>query len=330
MSEKHSEQFIREVAGARDETVPKSEKPKREVIWSPEATAKGRKLAEEISRLYAQAKGLEEKGDMPGIRNTYAEINSLVSQLEALKEKEAFPVIRAKTPEGKEIIFDLKEIREHWAKFYQDHNIPEMAEALPETISLTKEQIARIERLAEQEGFNHFLLLPENPDQYLGKIKEETGDKPLEGLPDGEQYAEIYLWDEVKKSFPSKIQTKNRPEAKAYLLMVHGQRQPGSWRRNQRQISPNPQPRIKRKRSPRPHLNRISSFPKRFYGQKQNPPQRSLPGPGFWIQSFLWARFCARTGLPNIVGSGCFPILPAVTVAFCVAAPRLFLNFEEL
>ena len=45
-------------------TVPKPEKPKREVVWSPEATAKGRELAEEISRLYAKSKGLEEKGDL--------------------------------------------------------------------------------------------------------------------------------------------------------------------------------------------------------------------------------------------------------------------------
>ena len=223
MPEKHLEQF-REVAGARDETVPKAEKPKGEVIWSPEATAKGRELAGEISRLYAKAKDLEEQGDLSDIRNTYAEINSLILELEALIEKESPKVIRAKTPEGREIIFDMKEIREHWATFYQNHNLPEMAESLPEIINLTPEQIARIERLAEQEGFNHFLLLPQNPDQYLPKIKQETS-KPLEGLP--EQYIKdgIYLLGIVRPSFPDQIKTQNRPEKKAYLVFQKASRE---------------------------------------------------------------------------------------------------------
>ena len=217
MSEKHSEQFIREVAGAGDETVPKSEKPKREVVWSPEATAKGRELAEEISRLYARAKGLEEKGDLSEIRNTYAEINSLVSKLEALKEKETPKVISVKTPEGKEISFDLREIRENSLAFYRAHNLEEFADALPKEIRLSPESEARL-REAMEAGFDRAVLLP-NPElqtQTTDKLFDEMATKPVAGLPDTEQYTAPYITDPVKEK---KVTNQNRPLLKAYLLL---------------------------------------------------------------------------------------------------------------
>ncbi|MEW6408240.1 MAG: hypothetical protein AB1465_06150, partial [Patescibacteria group bacterium] len=126
-----------------------------------------------------------------------------------------------KTPEGREITFDFKEIREYWANFYREHNLPELAAALPETINLTLEQITRIQKLAEQ-GYNHFILLPspELQDQYLAQIKQETLDTPLEGLAESQQYTETHLSDTVQPNFPDKIKTLNREENTPYLVFL--------------------------------------------------------------------------------------------------------------
>lgn len=65
----------------------------------------------------------------------------------------------ALTPEGREISFDLKEQLRYWSAFYTEHNIDWVS--LPETISLTREQISQMKELMEQ-GFDKMLIIPAN------------------------------------------------------------------------------------------------------------------------------------------------------------------------
>jgi len=146
---------------------------------------------------------------------------------EALEKKEQ--IITAKTPENKEIVFEMNKIREHWHNFYKEHNLQEIADSLPEQITLSQEQIQRIQELSKEQGFDTFILLPPNPDQYLDKLKQETSDKELAGLSEKKQYdnKKTYLSGTVKPNFPDKIKTINRPclsagrpKDKPYLLFL--------------------------------------------------------------------------------------------------------------
>ena len=68
--------------------------------------------------------------------------------------------IAGKTPEGKEVWFDLDEQLEEWRSFYQKHGI-DWCE-LPDEISVTEEEEQEMQRLIEELGFDHMLIIPEN------------------------------------------------------------------------------------------------------------------------------------------------------------------------
>jgi len=88
------------------------------------------------------------------------------------------------TPEGREISFDIKEQLQYWSSFYARNNIDWVS--LPETISLTEEQITKMEKLMSQ-GFDKMLIIPENlvgepnitygPDGKPTKITNEKYEK---------------------------------------------------------------------------------------------------------------------------------------------------------
>lgn len=141
-------------------------------------------------------------------------------QKEVMEKRKTETIITAQTKEGKEIAFNLEKIREYWTDFYNDHGLPELAKALPETVNLTEEQIIQVKEKAK-EGFDKFVLLPSSEIQqkHLVKINDETT-KPLESLLPQQQYKETFFSDEVKSSFPDEIQILNRPIDKPYLLFV--------------------------------------------------------------------------------------------------------------
>ena len=154
----------------------------------------------------------------------YEEINRTIDRIKEKqepKEQKESQVIQAENEQGETLEFNLEEIRENWVKFYEEHHLLELAEALPDKISLTREQIEIIKEKAKQ-GFNLLMLLPpaEIQQEYLKRIKRETSDKPLSGLPEQEQYTKTYLSDTVKSDFPKNLKTLNRPEAKPYLLFL--------------------------------------------------------------------------------------------------------------
>jgi len=159
----------------------------------------------------------------------YTEIKKEQDKLQRkLEGKPENTVIVAETKEGKEIEFNLEQIKIYWIEFYEEHNLPEMAEILKNTeINLTDEQIEQIKQKAEQ-GFDRLILMPpiELQKQLLQRIKEET-EKPLKGLKDKEQYADkgTYLWDSVKNNIDH-IQTNNRSKDKPYLILIKDDPEP--------------------------------------------------------------------------------------------------------
>ena len=181
-----------------------------------------------ISDLIDRAKDAEKAGDKIKAIELYKECEAELDKIKEVKRQEKrkgeFTKITAENPEGEPIEFDFHEIREHWASFYKEHNLEEMADNLPETISLSQEQKERIQELSK-EGYNCFIMFPENADKYLTSIKDET-EKQMPGLKeeegDNQQYDEsegTYLGEDVEEAFPDKISTQNRPES-AYLLMI--------------------------------------------------------------------------------------------------------------
>jgi hypothetical protein len=141
--------------------------------------------------------------------------------------------ITIKDKEGKETTISLEQLKEQWLNFYRNHHLEEMAQELEQTeLTLTDEQIQRIQELAAKEGFNHFLLLPspETQQQCLQRIKEETG-KEIPGLPDKEQYASEGIWLS-NTVFPDKIATLNR-STKPYLLFAKDEQEVDPETRNQ-------------------------------------------------------------------------------------------------
>lgn len=138
------------------------------------------------------------------------------------KPKTLTDTIIAKDQEGKETEFNLEQIKEYWISFYEENNLPEIAEEIKQTdIILTDEQIEQLKSKAEQ-GFNRFMLMPsiETLEQQLQNIKEQT-EKPIKGLNDDQQYVDKGTWlsDFVKDNLDH-IQTNNRPDNKPYLIFI--------------------------------------------------------------------------------------------------------------
>ena len=206
--------------GGKDKGTTSAETAGRfELPWTEEERTQLSDLADKIS-------AAKKAGDVEEFAKLTDQLDQILTQKQAERaaeegEAKEAGTIEAKTPEGEPILFDMEKIKEEWRAFYNEHNLSEMAQHLPDKINLTAEQIERIQALAETEGFNKFIILPENPQQYLEKIKQGT-EAELSGLKTDQQYSKegTYLSDTVKPNFPDNITTLNRPQSKPYLLFL--------------------------------------------------------------------------------------------------------------
>jgi len=138
----------------------------------------------------------------------------------APEAKRGEQLIKASDQEGKEIIYDLEQIRDNWVDFYNDHNLSELAGALPKDVLLTAKQIEFLKEKTK-EGFNRLILLPPLSIQKknLGSIKNEM-DKKVAGLSKDAQYTKTYLDDTVEPNFPDHLKSIHRPD-RPYLLLIN-------------------------------------------------------------------------------------------------------------
>ncbi len=123
--------------------------------------------------------------------------------------------IQATTPEGKEIKFELNQILEESINLYKELNLAEWTKELPETITLSEEQINKLKEQIEKHGFNRMKIFPSvETQQKTLKILKTEANQPMKGLDDNEQYkkGKIDIWGSVEPHFPDGIRTKNRPK----------------------------------------------------------------------------------------------------------------------
>jgi hypothetical protein len=164
------------------------------------------------------------------IRNKYLELKNIL----ALKsEVGSGLILQAKTEKGEAIEFNFEQIKTYWINFYQENNLPEIAEVVEKMkINLTKEQQDRIKELSEKKGFNKMIIFAGNEimKNNSERIKQQT-EKEMEGLTPEQQYQEkdesgkligAYLSDSVKSAFPEKIKNNNRPN-KPYIFFCKDQ-----------------------------------------------------------------------------------------------------------
>ena len=228
---KNREQFKKEPAErpAGPEPSPDSSERSLEMARPKRGRQEQVKLTEEQDKqlldIIVQAREAERKGELQKAIDLYSQYEKEFLSIKGEQDKEKregkSQSFFVEDEKGEEREIDLEQLRQKWISFYREHNLQELADALPETITLTEEQIEQIKEKAK-EGFDKLILFPsiEIQSQHLQAIKEET-EKPLEGLKDDQQYKkETYFSDLVKSAFPDKIKTRNRPENRPYLLFT--------------------------------------------------------------------------------------------------------------
>lgn len=176
--------------------------------------------AEDLHRQLAAAIAEAEKtGDFAKAE----EIQKLLQEkIEPLKEEmERRDLIFTEIFEGKEIKLDIEETRQLSGKFYQEHDLQEFADNLPERIRLSPESRERI-KWALIKGFDRALLLPPAEVQggLIDDLIEQTATKEYTGLSGGGQYREADINFDAAQTQPQ-----NRPP-KAYLLLYQSSEVP--------------------------------------------------------------------------------------------------------
>ena len=167
--------------------------------------------------------------EIKGLKSEIEDSGKLPKGFEMSKpDMEKNPIIQAKTEKGEAIEFNFEQIKTYWINFYQENNLPEIAEVVEKMkINLTKEQQDRIKELSEKKGFNKMIIFAGNEimKNNSERIKQQT-EKEMEGLTPEQQYQEkdesgkligAYLSDSVKSAFPEKIKNNNRPN-KPYIF----------------------------------------------------------------------------------------------------------------
>mgnify|MGYP001573408478 CR=1 FL=1 len=164
-----------------------------------------------IKELLAQAKRAEDEDRMQDALELYLRVKAQVLEIKA-KTHESSSAILDK--EGKEIV-NMENLRTDWIKFYNDHGLEDLANALPKSIKLSPEAVSRLREAAEQ-GFDQVILLP-SPE-----IQNQSFD-PLINLTKYPGENEPYIWnkEEAKQAIQDPENLKLRPEQgkKAYLLL---------------------------------------------------------------------------------------------------------------
>ena len=123
------------------------------------------------------------------------------------------PIITTKTLEGERVELNIEQTLSHYKELFNNLNLTEWTNDLPETIELTEDQINEIKEQVEKHGFNRIRIMPsvEIQNSSLRKLAEETH-KPIEGLEESEQYAGKGLPWLSSPAELDKIKNKNRPE----------------------------------------------------------------------------------------------------------------------
>lgn len=141
----------------------------------------------------------------------------LEAKLEPLKkEAKSRDLTFTEMFEGQEITLKAKETLQLSTKFYQEHELQEFADNLPQEIHFSVEGKKRI-REALKMGFDNAIILPSTEIQgrSIDTLIEQMAKKPHAGLSDTDQYGDpgIGVGDGRKQP-----QNRNNT-AKAYMLM---------------------------------------------------------------------------------------------------------------
>ena len=180
------------------------------------------KFKAELKRVNKDGKEHNEQGE--SIIELKEQIQIKVKEFEIeFKEFLLLDTVKAKTPEGIEVEFKLKEILNYSKEFYRELNLDSWADALPDTLKLSQEQIEKLQQNIEKHGFNKMLIYPpvEVQNETLEQLAQSTT-SPMPGLDESKQYGKMKdddtreegFWksNTVKQAFPNNIITKNRPK----------------------------------------------------------------------------------------------------------------------
>ena len=183
------------------------------------------KFKVELKRVNKDGKEHNEQGE--SIIELKEQIQIKVKEFEIEFEEFVELKIKAKTPEGIEVEFKLKEILNYSKEFYRKLNLDSWADALPDTLKLSQEQIEKLQQNIEKHGFNKMLIYPpvEIQNKTLETLLQETT-KPIPGLDENEQYGKMKddgtRYEGFEKWFSDDlkdIKNINRPEGKCYIQL---------------------------------------------------------------------------------------------------------------
>ena len=180
-------------------TAPKVESKRRGLEIRDVEAEKKAALIKEIEGLKSE---IEDSGKLP----------EGLAVPEAIGEEN--PIIKAKTEKGESVEFNFELIKNKVVDFNRRNNLKELADMMEgATISLTKEQQAKMQEMIEKEGFDSAWIFTDIGPAQLGEIKQAT-EREMPGLSASEQYRKdgTYLYDDVAKAFPEKIIHAVRPK----------------------------------------------------------------------------------------------------------------------
>jgi hypothetical protein len=191
-------------------------------------TPEYQKMRERIGAVKAEIKQVAEDPTLSAQEKLAIINDKLIPKLEKAqtfnrstdKEDQPDDFIEHRTDTNQEIHLNLTEIKQESIDFYNQNNLPEFSQSLPDTISFSKENQQRI-REAMQQGFDSALILPDlsTQDQAgIPQLKTKLSDTELPGLQKTEQYTPSYLESPIESQHSIRPGQETKRQS-AYLLL---------------------------------------------------------------------------------------------------------------